>query len=311
MSELCFIQNHFEDTIESIRVPKSLLLTNFDYFKSLDKYEPQVEITLDLNLDHEILKFCLNLLEENKLDESNINLEGCVAYFNLATSIRETNRFRCYLPLLSCCCALLCNNMDIFSSIIRVLVNEVDVLFKNQQSNIPSKVLDQLHTNSIYPNLKDILTNRIICLTNPNVMTDKIIHDNNFLKENTVVLVLLPRSFNNDIRSIGPQPNSYNTIETAHTNLRFSSKIIINDLKLEVNIKLRIVLDTKKNNMAKQKITFVLQRFVGRYSDNVCQEYINKYGSESFGKGGEEEGRFGYNIGLDFADMCVVCINTQ
>ena len=313
-TQMYSIQNHFEGSIETIQVRKCFLLSNFDYFKSMDKYGSQLGSILDLNLTHDSLKLCLNLLEGSMVEETDIELSS------ITFSSKEEKKN--VTSILHVCCALLCNNLRYLSNVIRNGIRSADAYYLlNKNSDLALEFCDQLQSISIYPNIKNILTDRLTVIVDPNVFIERIMSRYNLAKENTIILLVTPQSFwetcpstqailffRNCIWPIGLQPNSRRSIKTSHIKLR--CHVVYRNRDMQSNPGLVVDVDTKKSNLFNQNITIVFKKFIASYSDCVAEDIVTNYGTDSF-CGNKGRGEFVFDLSDDPLNMFIVCISSR
>lgn len=282
-----------------LTIPKHILILNFDYFRSFDKFEQKSCYDLDLNLDHTILKLCLDLLSNNKDLASHINLDN-------------------FLGLLTTSCTLLCRNDDFYKSVIRCIIDifDQDYLKYNPHAEY-FMTFCHLQESGIYPGIKNVIMNRLSYIDRPSKIVNKITNTEWIYRKNTISFFVDPQCnwlneadcnnfktlvYSDPIHIIGRHD------ETSHMELcdlhirldRHKKRPVSNTIQFDISVP-----DPKKRN-----IQVAFQRITCDYPENNLLPEITNYDEHSFIDIG-----FGYirapvvlNIALSPYDMYYVCV---
>lgn len=273
----CTIHNYFDNSTVCINVPKYILILNFDYFKSISKYDQTSKYHLDLNLDHNILELCLDLLTGKKTLKDHAGLDDCMKILNTS-------------------CALLCCNDNFYTSVIRCIVDTLDQDYKINkypEPHITFRLCDDLRESIIYSNIKNIIQNRLSYINDPYKIPNMLTSSNNFSKDNTMSLVLYPQCYWWDKFTggiFGPSSNTavfamfeYSTI----LNPNFTRNMSLTDKRINFGdphgkLYNTIEFGIKVPDPLKRNISVTAQRISSDYSENILQPVITNYNKHCF-----------------------------
>lgn len=168
------IINSFNNASTTILAHKSTLVSNFDYFASLSRYDTSLSCTLELELNPDVIERIIDLLTDNKTIEDAVDLDN-------------------FIDVLQTACALSCSNDKLYDSIINHVVGVIESEYHNTKDETSANnIVTRLGESMVYHRHIETVRYRLMYIVDPYSYIDQIKNTKTYFGDDGYFLVISP-----------------------------------------------------------------------------------------------------------------------